>query len=211
MSAKARPAPAPQFFRTGAAFDRWLERHHATAPFLLVGVYRKDTGKGGALYPELLDAALCHGWIDGVRGTLPGGVHTIRFSPRRPGSIWSQVNIRHMARLNAEGRIRPHGRAVFSQRDPNKTYTYSLANRVTVLPKPLATRFQANAKAWAFFTDQPPHYRRAITHWIASAKREETRESRLATAIADSAAGRWHKSMEKARPKGRKPQPKQGQ
>lgn len=188
-------APKPTFFRTGAAFSRWLDRNHGAKPFLLVGVYRKDTGKGGAQYPELLDAALCHGWIDGVRGTLPGGVHTIRFSPRRKDSIWSEVNIRHMRRLRAAGRVRPHGQAVFEKRDPKRTYASSVANRPKALPPDAATRFQASPRAWAYFSAQPPWYQRAITFWIVSAKREETRESRLATAIADAAAGRWHKHM----------------
>ena len=203
-----KPAPAkPMFFRTGEAFSRWLDRHHASKPFLLVGVYRKDTGKGGATYPELLDAALCHGWIDGVRGSLPGGVHTIRFSPRRTNSIWSEVNIRHMARLREAGRVRPHGQAVFDARDPKKTYLYSSGQRPRELPPEVATRLQANVKAWAYFTTQPPYYQRAITSWIVSAKRPETRESRLLTAIADAAAGRWHKHMKGAAAKGRKPGP----
>lgn len=204
MATSGRPR-APTFFRTGAAFARWLEKHHASKPFLVVGVYRKDTGKGGATYPELLDAALCHGWIDGVRGTLPGGVHTIRFSPRRTNSIWSEVNIRHMARLTAVGHVRPHGKAAFDSRDPKRTYIYSFEQRQKTLPAATATRFQANVKAWAFFTAQPPYYQRAITFWIVSAKRPETRESRLVTAIADAAAGRWHKHMKGAATKGRKP------
>ena len=212
---KAEGAPAgaapPRFFRTGDAFYAWLSKHHATKSHLIVGIYRTDTGRGGMLYPAALDAALCHGWIDAVRGTRPGGVHTIRFTPRRKGSIWSQVNLRHMDRLIAAGRVTPHGMAVLKARDPIKTYRYSAAQRPKVLPPAIQRQFKAATAAWAFFTAQPPYYQRLITFWIASAKREETRAARLATAIADASAGRWHKSIKRTESKRRKPAPKAGQ
>ena len=211
VSASATTPAAPKFFRTGDAFSAWLSKHHATTSHLIVGIYRKDTGRGGMLYPAALDAALCHGWIDGVRGTLPGGVHTIRFSPRRTRSIWSQVNLRHMDRLIAAGRVTPHGMAVFKARDPNKTYIYSIEQRPKALPPAFLRRFRAQRNAWVFFTAQPPYYQRAIIFWIVGAKREETRESRLVTAIADATAGRWIKGMKRAEARGRKPAPKTGQ
>lgn len=179
--------PAPRHFRTAAAFGKWLEKNHAKASELIVGFYKKDSGKGGITYGQALDEALCWGWIDGVRRRVDEVSYSIRFSPRKPSSKWSRVNLEHYARLEAEGRIQPPGAEAFARFDPEKHTPYSFETRVTEFPSELRRRFEAEEEAWAFFQAQPPGYRRTATHWVTSAKREDTRLRRLAELIEVSA------------------------
>jgi len=181
--------PQPRFFKTAAAFRQWLARHHADTGELLVGFYKKDSGKGGITYPEALDEALCFGWIDGVRRSRDAESYTIRFTPRKARSNWSAVNVRHVKRLVAAGRMQPPGLAAYERREADKA-GYSYEERPTRLSPALAKRFRAAKKAWAFFQAQPPGYRRTATFWVMSAKREDTRERRLTTVIQYSGEGK---------------------
>ena len=183
------PSSPPRHFRSAAAFGAWLEKNHAKASELLVGFYKKDSGKGGITYGEALHEALCWGWIDGVRRKVDDVSYSIRFSPRKQNSKWSKVNLEHYARLAAEGRIRPPGAEAFARFDPKKQTPYSFEARVTAFPPELRRRFEAEKEAWAFFQAQPPGYRRTATHWVTSAKREETRLRRLAELIEVSTDG----------------------
>jgi uncharacterized protein YdeI (YjbR/CyaY-like superfamily) len=176
-------APAPRFFATAAAFRAWLARNHEVAKQLVVGFHRVGSGRKSITYPQALDEALCFGWIDGLRRGLDASSYSIRFTPRRRDSIWSQVNLRHVARLEREGRMTAAGRAVFAARDPRKTLRYSFEVRRHALAPELVKRLAADAKANAHFASMPPYYRRVVTHWIMSAKREETRERRFATLL----------------------------
>jgi len=180
----------PTFFAAAEEFRAWLEQHHASGRELLVGFHHKASGRGGLTYPAALDEALCFGWIDGVRKRRDAHSYTIRFTPRRPGSIWSNVNVRHVERLQAGGRMHAAGLAAFAARDAKKTGVYSFEKRPGKFPPALEKIFRANSKAWTFWLAQPPGYRRLIIHWITSAKRDETRERRLAAIIAESAAAR---------------------
>jgi len=184
------PAPAPRFFRTPGEFRRWLDKNHATAKELWVGYHKKHSGRGGMVYREALDEALCFGWIDGVVKTIDAASYMQRFSPRRPGSIWSNVNVRHIERLTAAGKMHTAGLAAFKARDPKKTGIYSFENRPKEFPPALEKHFQRNEKAWLFWTTLPPGYRRTLTWWVLSAKQTETRQKRLTKLIAESAAGR---------------------
>jgi uncharacterized protein YdeI (YjbR/CyaY-like superfamily) len=178
------------FFPSAAAFHAWLAEHHAGATEVLVGFYKKDSGQPGITYAEALDEALCYGWIDGIRKGVDAARYTIRFTPRKRDSIWSQVNIRHIERLIAAGRMQPEGLRAFEARKPERTGIYSFEQGPCELAADYQTVFAANAPAWAFFQAQPPSYRQPACWWVMSAKREETRQKRLATLIADSAAGR---------------------
>jgi uncharacterized protein YdeI (YjbR/CyaY-like superfamily) len=181
----------PTFFATPARFRAWLEKHHARATELLVGFYKKGSGRPSITWPEAVDEALCFGWIDGVRRSLDADSYTIRFTPRRAGSTWSAVNVRRVAALTAEGIMRPAGLRAFEARAPEKTGIYSYEQRHTAaLASEHLRQFQANAPAWAYFQAQPAWYRQAAIWWVVSAKKEETRLRRLAQLIADSAAGR---------------------
>ncbi len=156
----------------------------------MVGFHRVGSGRGGLTYAQALDEALCVGWIDGLRRGLDATRWTIRFSPRKPGSIWSQVNLGHVARLEHEGRMTAAGRAACARRDPAKVFRYSYEVRRAALPAAFAARLAADAKADAHWRAMPPSYRRAATHWIAAARQEATRARRFATLLDCSRRGR---------------------
>lgn len=177
-------------FKTAAAFRRWLEQHHASAAELQVGFYRKDSGKGGMTYHEAVDEALCFGWIDGIIRKIDAVSYTHRFTPRRPGSIWSNVNVAHVARLTAAGRMHPAGIAAFKARTRDKTGVYSFENRPQRFPAAIEKVFRSALPAWAIWRTQPPGYQRVAIHWVTSAKQEATRQRRLARLIALTARGR---------------------
>lgn len=179
-----------KFFRSAEELREWFARNHATATELLVGFYKKVSGKPSITWSESVDEALCVGWIDGVRKSLDEDRYTIRFTPRRPGSVWSAANVKRVAELRRQGRMQPAGLAAFARRKANKSGIYSYEKRPQSLPEPYASTFRKNTRAWAFFESQPPGYRRTATWWVISAKKEETREKRLASLIADAEAGR---------------------
>jgi uncharacterized protein YdeI (YjbR/CyaY-like superfamily) len=180
----------PVFFATPEEFRAWLEAHHATETELLVGFHKKGTGRPSITWPESVDEALCFGWIDGVRKRLDDDRYTIRFTPRKLGSIWSAVNIQRVGELTAQGRMRPAGQRAFGTRDEGRSRVYSYERARAGLSAQDEAAFRANPQAWAFFQAQPPSYRKTAAWWVVSAKREETRGKRLATLIADSEQGR---------------------
>ena len=179
----------PVFFATAADFRAWLERHHQSADELLVGFRKKHTGKPSIDWPEARDQALCFGWIDGVRQSLGPDSYTIRFTPRRPGSVWSKVNVARFAALKAEGAMTPAGEREFAAGKENRSH-YSYESEARKLAPDEIAQFQANTAAWEDWEKRPPGYRKVALHWVTSAKRPETRARRLATLIEDSAHGR---------------------
>jgi len=183
-------AMEPVFFHSPTAFRRWLEKNHGSERELLLGFYRRESSKGGIRYPEALDEALCFGWIDGVRKRFDEVSYTIRFTPRKPGSIWSAVNTRRVGELIKLGRMHSAGQKIFENRDQEKAKLYSYERAASKFDAAYEKQFRANKKAWQFFQTQAPWYRRTSCYWVMSAKREETRLRRLAKLIADSGAGR---------------------
>jgi uncharacterized protein YdeI (YjbR/CyaY-like superfamily) len=181
---------APTFFPTPADWCKWLETHHATARELLVGFYKRGSGRPSITWPESVDEALCFGWIDGVRKRIDDVSYTIRFTPRKARSIWSNVNVRRVVVLAQEGRMRPAGLAAYEARRENKSGVYSYEKRPEDFPDPYGGQIRKNKAAWTFFQAQPPSYRRAAIWWVVSAKKEETRLKRLGQLIEDSANGR---------------------
>lgn len=180
----------PRFFPGPARFRRWLEANHAKARELWVGFHKVHTGKPSLTWPQSVDAALCFGWIDGVRKRSSDDVYVIRFTPRRAGSIWSAVNTKRAAELKALGLMAPAGLAALAKRDPKRSGIYAFETRDAQFDAAAATAFRARKAAWTFFQAQPPGYRRLATHWVMHAKRAETRERRLAELIEDSSEGR---------------------
>lgn len=176
-----------RFFRSPSAFRRWLEKNHDKEQELWIGFYRKDSGKGGITYHQALDEALCFGWIDGIRKKVDGDSFTNRFTPRKKNSIWSNVNIAHVERLTREQRMMQPGIAAFSAKDPSRAGVYSFEREKAELEPDMKKRFRQNEKAWKYFEAQPPYYRRMAAWWIISAKRDVTREKRLAELISVSA------------------------
>ena len=186
----------PRFFATPDEWRDWLARHHDTVPELWVGFHRTGTGRPSITWPESVDQALCFGWIDGVRRRIDETSYAIRFTPRRKGSIWSSINIARVQALTRLGLMHPTGTMAHQARSEAKSGIYAYEQRQTAeLPEAMARRFRRHRKAWAFFQAQPAGYRRTATWWVVSAKKEETRERRLATLIEDSAAGRPIKQL----------------
>ena len=179
-----------RFFRTPADLRRWFARHHATETELWVGYYKKDSGRPSVTWPETVDEALCVGWIDGIRKRIDDVSYKIRFTPRRKGSIWSAVNIRRVAALQAEGRMEAAGLAAFADRRENKSGIYSYEQRPQELPEPYLSAVTKNRQAWAFLQAQPPSYRKLAAWFVLSAKKEETRAARLHRLIETCAAGK---------------------
>lgn len=195
----------PVFFATPAEWRAWLEANHASETELLVGFHKKGTGMPSITWPESVDEALCFGWIDGVRRSLGAESYTIRFTPRKPRSFWSNVNIRRAGELIAEGRMMPAGLRAFEARTGERSGVYSFEQEdqaKVVLTPAMEARFRADAGAWEYFQSRPPWYRRTATWWVISAKKEETREKRLATLIADSAARRPIRGLDRNNERG---------
>lgn len=176
---------SPQHFRAQSELRKWLQKNHQKRNELWVGFYKKASGKGGIIYQEALDEALCFGWIDGVRKGVDELSYTIRFSPRKSKSIWSTININRAKELTRLGLMKDPGLAAFKQRDPAKSQRYSYEN-TRKLDSPYEARFMRNKKAWSFFESQPASYKRVASWWVMSAKREETRLRRLGTLIESS-------------------------
>ena len=185
----ATDAADPVYFATPAGLRRWFGKHHATARELWVGYHRKSTGQASITWPESVDQALCFGWIDGIRKSVDQTRYKIRFTPRKPKSNWSAVNLKRAQELIDQGLMQPAGLKAFRARDVNRTNRYSFEQEAVEFDTAQQKLFRANRRAWAFFQAQPPGYRKTCTWWVLSAKQEATRRRRLETLIADSAAG----------------------
>jgi uncharacterized protein YdeI (YjbR/CyaY-like superfamily) len=186
----------PKFFPTPSEFRVWLEGNHASERELLVGFYKKGSGKPSITWAESVDEALCFGWIDGVRRSLGAEAYSIRFTPRKPASIWSLINVARVAELDQRGKLAPAGRRAFAARTRGRTGLYSFERKAAaVLSAQEEERLRADAAAATWFDAQAPWYRRTALHWVTSAKRPETRARRLDELIRDSAAGRTIKTL----------------
>src|SRR6187402_2873305 len=158
----------PRFFAAPEDFRAWLSEYHASADELLVGFWKKDSGKPSIDWPQARDQALCFGWIDGVRKALGSESYTIRFTPRRAGSVWSKVNLERYDALQAEGAMTRAGEAAYEARRENRShYSYETAPR-ELEPDEIA-QFRANAKAWTDWEQRPRGYRKVVLHWVTSA------------------------------------------
>ena len=183
----------PTFFETPAAMRSWLAKNHLKAKVLHVGYLKRRAVKGATsslTWPQTVAEALCFGWIDGIRRTINEDRYTIRFTPRRPGSKWSAANIRLIAELEAAGRMTDAGRVVFAARKEPQSPGYQAEKKTGTLDAGRLREFQRNKPAWAFFQGQPPGYQKEAAWWVMHAKREETRDRRLATLIKVSADGK---------------------
>jgi len=179
----------PIHFATPAAFRAWLRRHHASAAGIVVRIARKHAAGAGISYSQALDEALCYGWIDGVRRRFDAESFTIRFTRRKPGSIWSRRNVEHAERLARTGRMAAAGLKAFAARTSARSGVYSFEQRPTRLTRAQLAIFRKQRGAWAWYRQEAPWYRRTSSFWVLSAKRAQTRERRLAILIACSARG----------------------
>jgi uncharacterized protein YdeI (YjbR/CyaY-like superfamily) len=173
----------PMFFATPADWRNWLEKNHSRKQELLVGLYKKNSGKPSITWPESVDAALCFGWIDGIRRRIDDESYTIRFTPRQPRSAWSAINIKRVAELAAKQLMHPAGMKAFEARREERSGAYSFEQQSIKFERVHEQVFRANKSAWKYFRSQAPWYQRTVTWWVVSAKRPETREKRLAALI----------------------------
>jgi uncharacterized protein YdeI (YjbR/CyaY-like superfamily) len=175
------------FFASSAALRAWLGANHASATELWIGVWSKSSGRQAFPWADAVDELLCFGWIDSV--LMPHeGARAIRATPRRPRSIWSDRNVGRVEALRAEGRMTPAGEAAFRRRTADRTGIYSFEQE-GALDEAADTALRANPEGFAFWEAQPHTYRRAVTYWIMSAKRPETRDRRLGRLVAACAKG----------------------
>lgn len=180
----------PKFFKSSSEFRAWLEKNHDKESELMVGFYKVGSGKGGLTYKQALDEALCYGWIDGVRRGRDEVSYEQRFTPRTAKSHWSKINIARVGELQRDQLMMPAGLAAFARRSEAAPPPYSHEATPVALADEFVAALQANRKAAAFWDEQPASYRKPITHWVMSAKRAETRASRFARLLSETAKGR---------------------
>ncbi len=187
----------PLFFNSPAEFNTWLKEHHHKAEELWVGFYKVSTGKPSMTWSESVDEALCYGWIDGIRKTIDAESYKMRFTPRRPNSNWSAVNIAKVAELTKQGRMKPAGIAIFEKRTESRSGVYTYENAEVSLSPFLLEQFKQHDAAWKYFERYSPSCRKLYTRWIMSAKQETTQRKRLAELIQDCESGRnrWGKNQ----------------
>jgi uncharacterized protein YdeI (YjbR/CyaY-like superfamily) len=181
----------PKYFRDQAELRGWLTDHHERAGELLIGFHKTHTGKASVTWKQVVDEVLCFGWIDGVRRSIDEDRWTIRITPRKPGSIWSAINVQRMGELIERGLVAAAGRRAFAARDEAKTRLYSYEQHPRELEPAQKKAFRARRAAWTWYQAQRPSYQRATTWWVVSAKQEETRARRLSSLIEASAKGEW--------------------
>jgi len=176
----------PIFFSSQSEFRTWLEENNQKEKEILVGFYKVSSGKNTMTWSQSVDQALCFGWIDGIRKSVDDDSYCIRFTPRKPGSNWSKINIRKVEELTRQGLMKPEGIKAFGHRKEERSGIYSFEQSVRELPEACIRKFKTHKKAWDFFSSQPPSYRKLAAYWINSAKQETTRLSRLEKTIAES-------------------------
>jgi uncharacterized protein YdeI (YjbR/CyaY-like superfamily) len=190
----------PTFFRSPSELRKWFEKYHATVDELWIGYFKKTSGRVSITWPESVDEALCYGWIDGIRKSVDDTSYKIRFTPRRSGSVWSSVNIKRAQTLIEQGLIQTAGLKAFQARQENKSGIYSYEQRRAELEEPYNRMLKKSKEAWDFFQAQPPSYRKAVSWWIISAKKEETQVKRLEKLIEYSTRGQMLPEMRPRKP-----------
>jgi len=185
----------PTYFPTQATFRKWLQKNHEKAVELLVGFYKVGSGKQSMTWSESVDEALCFGWIDGIRKSIDEESYSIRFTPRKPKSIWSAINIKKIEELSKQGLMHPAGLAAFSRREENKSRIYSYEKEIATLSDDFLKIFKLNSKAWKYFQSLAPSYKNHAIHWVMTAKQETTKIKRLQELIRDSEAERKIKRL----------------
>jgi uncharacterized protein YdeI (YjbR/CyaY-like superfamily) len=179
----------PLFFATPADLRKWLAKNHSKTLEQWIGFYKRGSGKPSITWPESVDEALCVGWIDGLRKSIDETAYMIRFTPRKPTSIWSNINVKRAEELIRLERMTPAGLKAFAARSRIGVYSFEQRKAAALAPAE-DKQFRANRKAWDWFQTQAPWYRRTAIFWVVSPKKPETRVKRLATLIDCSARGR---------------------
>jgi uncharacterized protein YdeI (YjbR/CyaY-like superfamily) len=180
----------PTFFPTPSDFRQWLEENHDKKKELWVGYYRKSTKIPSINWPQSVREALCYGWIDGLRKSIDEKSYKIRFTPRRRNSHWSQVNLKMVDELIKNGKMQPAGLKIYQKRNPAKEQQFSYEREAAQLTEEYLEQIKAQPKAWDFFQNLPPGYKKQTVHWVMQAKREATRQKRLTILIESATEGK---------------------
>lgn len=188
---------SPKFFSRAELFRKWLMKNHQSHAELIVGYYKVDSGKASLTWPESVDEALCFGWIDGIRRRIDDVSYSIRFTPRKKSSVWSNVNIGRAEAMIAAGRMHPTGLAAYEARVERRCGIYSYEQVTAELDEQYAAQLKLNQAAWKFYQSQSASYRKAVNWWVYSAKQESTRQRRLQQLIEDCADGLKIKQLRK--------------
>jgi uncharacterized protein YdeI (YjbR/CyaY-like superfamily) len=176
----------PIYFANQKKFRKGLKENHKKETELFVGYYKVGTGKPSMTWSQSVDEALCYGWIDGIRKSVDKESYCIRFTPRKPTSNWSAVNIKKMEKLIQLGLMQQAGLEVFKKRKEENSEIYSFEKGAKQFVTSFEKKFKINKKAWAFFITQAPSYQKTAIHWVMSAKQEKTQLSRLEKIIVES-------------------------
>lgn len=179
----------PAFFAKQSDFKKWLKKNHKKETELIVGFYKVDSGKPSITWPQSVDEALCFGWIDGVRTSIDKDSYQIRFTPRKPSSIWSAINIKKVEDLTKQGLMQPAGLAAFEKRKEERSKVYAFENDEMEFTRDFEKKFKSNKIAWKYFESLAASYRKLSKHWVMSAKQETTVLKRLAKLIDDCEQG----------------------
>lgn len=185
----------PTFFPTQSAFRKWMEKNHKKEKELLVGFYKTKSGKQSITWSESVEEAICFGWIDGVRKSIDAQSYCIRFTPRKPTSIWSAINIKKVEELTQKGLMYPAGLEAYSKRKEHRSGIYSYEKDAAVLSNEFLIKFKTNKKAWNFFKSMAPSYQRTAIHCVMDTKQETTKMKRLEELIRDSEVGKRIKRL----------------
>lgn len=186
---------SPIFFKTKTEFYSWLKKNHTKEMEVWVGMYKVATGKPSVKWNDIVDVALCFGWIDSVVRRIDASSHMQRLTPRKKSSIWSAKNIKRIGELIEEGVVAPAGLKAFNERDLSKQNLYSFEQPEISLTAEQKNLFKKNKKAWGYFLSKPKSYTKPAIWWVISAKQEPTKARRLRILIEDSAAGRTVKHL----------------
>jgi uncharacterized protein YdeI (YjbR/CyaY-like superfamily) len=173
------------FFDDAADFRSWLEANHETASELWMGLYKKHVPERGLMWEQAVREALCFGWIDSQAQRIDEDAVRQRWTPRKPGSTWSNINIRAVEELIAEGRMHPAGLAAFERRRADRSGTYSYENDHPTWPEHYEAMLRAHPTAAAFWDAATPSYRKIAANWVVSAKQEATRDKRMDQLVED--------------------------
>ena len=187
-----------KYFKSQAELRKWFIKNHSKLTEQWVGIYKKGSGKPTVTYSESVDEALCFGWIDGIAKGIDKEKYCQRFTPRKPKSAWSAVNIKKVKALIEKKLMHPAGLKVFNERDKSQANLYSFEQKSIILSPELEKKFKHNKKAWVNFNTMPPGYRRTAIWLVISPKQEATRLKRLDALIKDSEAGRKIKQLRRA-------------
>jgi uncharacterized protein YdeI (YjbR/CyaY-like superfamily) len=187
---------SPVFFNNKSALREWFEQHHQSETELLVGYYTVKSKKETVTWSHSVDEAICFGWIDGIRRSIDHESYCIRFTPRRPGSNWSNVNIKKVEELTKKGLMHPAGLEAFSRRKEanSRVYSYESIKQVG-LDESMEKLFCQRERAWTYFQAETPSYRKITIRWVMSARQEATRWNRLNELIAACDTGEKIKAM----------------